>query len=81
MVIVRKKRVVKKKSALTCIHGKKSCIVCRKKYEVYAKGKKNHSHRSRAKYKRPNWSKTCSSRCSRKYLGNRKAYLKKGKTK
>lgn len=53
-----------------------NCIVCRKPFEKYLKGKRNHSHKT-GKYKRPNWARTCSKQCSKRYIANRSLYLKR----
>lgn len=61
---------------------KRKCIVDGRIFEVYPKKNGHHHyHGNGAKYKRSRNSKTCCRSCSRKYLANRKEYLKKRKTK
>ena len=63
---------------------KRKCIVDGRIFEVYPKRNGNHHHHNhgnRTKYKRPRNSLTCCRACSRKYLANRKQYLKKRKAK
>jgi len=56
----------------------KKCIVCNRTFEINSKKPNYHYHHGvRGNYKRPVNAKTCTKSCSRKYLGNRKAYLKK----
>lgn len=67
----------KSKATLT-----RKCIVDGRHFEIYPKKNGNHHyHGNRAKYKRTRNSLTCSRKCSRKYLANRKLYLKRMKSK
>lgn len=70
---------MKKKSSQKIL--KRKCIVDGRFFEIYPKKNGHHHyHGNRAKYKRSRNSITCSKRCSRKYLANRRLYLKKKKT-
>lgn len=60
----------------------KRCIVDGRFFSIYPKRPNHHHyHGTRGIYKRPHTSLTCSKECSRRYLHNRKQYLKMLKAK